>query len=391
VQPWGRIEGTLKVGSKAKAGEVMSVHRQEQAFQQHNAPRIYHDMQSSTDGEGRFAFDRVPPGRVTVALQVKLSPNTTGSTQSTYLDLKPGETARVEVGGKGRPIAGKVAIPDALKGKVNWAISHTSLNTKARMPQPKLPEDWATMAAELKQKWHDAWMKSPDGQANQKAQQEMKYYAVRVEGDNTFRVEDVLPGTYQLSVNVQEPNSENRWGGESIGQGLLEFTVPEMPGGRSDEVLDVGTLQLKALVRLKAGDAAPVLKFKTFDGKEQSLDELKGKYVVVDFWAAIAHSWVQDLPKLKEAHAAYAKDERVVFLGVNMDTKSETGKAFVEKNQIAWRQGFIGDWSNQTVPLDWGLRTMPSMFLIGPDGKVIAKELTAATVKDALAAALGAK
>jgi peroxiredoxin len=222
-------------------------------------------------------------------------------------------------------------------------------------------------------------------------QRQMRWYAVRIEGDNTFRVDDVLPGSYQLSVSVQDPNSENRWGGEAIGQGALEFTVPQIPGGQSDEVLDVGTMELKPVVRLKAGDAAPALKAKTLDGKDLSLDELKGKYVLVDFWATTYGPCVEELPKLKEAQAALAKDERVVFLSLSLDQNVETVQAFQEKNPMPWRQGFLGEWSKTSVPGEWGLQTMPARFLIGPDGKIITKGLSADAVKGAVTAALAQK
>jgi beta-lactamase regulating signal transducer with metallopeptidase domain/thiol-disulfide isomerase/thioredoxin len=391
VQPWGRIEGTARVGSKAKAGEALNVSRQDPVFMQSDSPRIYHDIQTTTDDQGRFVFERVPAGPATVAMQVKLSPNMTGYSQSTFVEVKAGETVRVELGGKGRPVVGKVSIPEALKGKVNWAMSNTSMAPQVNFPQPKLPDDWAKMTNEARQTFYDAWRKTPEGQAAEKMQREMKWYAVRIEGDNTFRVDDVLAGKYQLSVSVQDPNSENRWGGEMIAQGGLNFVVPEMPGGRSDEVLDVGTLELKPMVRLKVGDRAPALKVKTLDGKDLSLEEFKGKHVIVDFWATWCGPCVQELPKLKEAYAAYAKDERVVFISLSLDQNTETAKLFVEKNDMPWRQGFLGEWSKTTVPGEWGVQGIPACFLLGPDGKIVAKNLSGDSVKAALAAALPAK
>ena len=67
----------------------------------------------------------------------------------------------------------------------------------------------------------------------------------------------------------------------------------------------------------------------------------------------------------------------------------EAAKAYVEKEKLGWLQGFLGDWASTTVHAAYGVQGIPATFLIGPDGKVIAKgmrgEATAAAVESALA------
>jgi hypothetical protein len=121
------------------------------------------------------------------------------------------------------------------------------LTSKPKAKQ-QLPADWATMTPEARRTWGEAWAKSPEGQAYQKEQRERRYYPVKVAADGTFRVDDMEAGAYQLSAQLERAPGR---GGSPVGAravmaaGAVEVTVPGMPGGRSDEALDVGAVELK--------------------------------------------------------------------------------------------------------------------------------------------------
>jgi hypothetical protein len=55
---------------------------------------------------------------------------------------------------------------------------------------------------------------------------------------------------------------------------------------------------------------------------------------------------------------------------------------------MAWTQGFLGAWSNDKVTQDYGVHGIPAIFLIGPDGKVLATDLRGLRIKEAVALAL---
>jgi len=79
----------------------------------------------------------------------------------------------------------------------------------------------------------------------------IQYYHALCDSSGSFRLQDVPSGTYELAINVRKSNvnsvSTDRWApreDRDIAAIVQEITVPETPGGQSDEPLDLGTLQL---------------------------------------------------------------------------------------------------------------------------------------------------
>ena len=56
---------------------------------------------------------------------------------------------------------------------------------------------------------------------------------------------------------------------------------------------------------------------------------------------------------------------------------------------MTWPQAFVGDYQKSDVPRAWGLQALPAIFLIGPDGKVIAANVRGDAIRETLRAALG--
>ena len=76
------------------------------------------------------------------------------------------------------------------------------------------------------------------------------------------------------------------------------------------------------------------------------------------------------------------------MVGLSLDPEVAAPRNYTAKNTIGWTQGFLGDWSKADVPARFGVEGIPAIFLIGPDGKIIAKGLRGEEIKAAVQTAL---
>lgn len=88
------------------------------------------------------------------------------------------------------------------------------------------------------------------------------------------------------------------------------------------------------------------------------------------------------MPRLMEMQQHY---DQVQFVGVNLDLKAETTRSFVAERNIAWPQISAPGWGDENELLKlFGVTALPSIWLIGPDGEVLARDLRVEELATAL-------
>ena len=119
-------------------------------------------------------------------------------------------------------------------------------------------------------------------------------------------------------------------------------------------------------------------------GKPVSLSSLRGKYVLVDFWASWCGPCRQENPNVVAAYNKY-KSKNFTVLGVSLDKAKPAWVEAINMDGLTWTHiSDLQGWQN-SVAQQFGIFNIPQNFLIGPDGKVVGKNLRGPALERKLA------
>jgi peroxiredoxin len=136
------------------------------------------------------------------------------------------------------------------------------------------------------------------------------------------------------------------------------------------------------------GTPAPALRLEGLDGGRVDLAALRGRPVVVNFWATWCDPCVREFPLLGRAAATHRPD-RLAILGVLTNDRPAAARAFVRRHHATWPVGIDPD---AATAGRWGAVGLPHTFFIRPDGTLASHqlgELTQAALDRQLALILG--
>lgn len=120
---------------------------------------------------------------------------------------------------------------------------------------------------------------------------------------------------------------------------------------------------------VRVGKLAPDFELALFDGDSVRLSDLRGKGVVVNFWASWCVPCRAEMPALNEAYASTSRDD-IIFIGVNFWSITETessARAFAAEFEVQYPVGRDADGG---ISLDYGVTGLPATFFIDPEGLV---------------------
>ena len=138
-----------------------------------------------------------------------------------------------------------------------------------------------------------------------------------------------------------------------------------LPAGETPKEAET---QTESTTLVKAGDTAPDFTVELFDGSQVTLNSLRGKVVLLNFWATWCPPCRQELTRVQEDIIDRFAGKPFVFLPVSRGEKRETVAAFREKTGYTFPMGLD---SARTVYDRYASNYIPRNFLIDKEGKVV--------------------
>jgi len=139
------------------------------------------------------------------------------------------------------------------------------------------------------------------------------------------------------------------------------------------------------MMKLSAiGEVAPELNFKSPDGKVITLESLRGKYVLIDFWASWCRPCRMENPNVVKAYNKY-KDLGFSVYSVSLDKDAGRWKAAIAQDGLIWPNHVsdLKQWQSEAVKI-YGFRGIPHTILIDKEGKIMQKNLRGPALEEKL-------
>jgi pimeloyl-ACP methyl ester carboxylesterase len=154
-----------------------------------------------------------------------------------------------------------------------------------------------------------------------------------------------------------------------------------------------GFAELTLILRKKpappeVGKTAPSFSIETIEKRPLSLDDLRGQFVLLHFWAP-QPGGLTDLAHLKAVSVQLGRDDRLAIISLCLTNNPADAVKFIQVNGLSCRQAVLDGREYDPVVADYEAWPTPSSFLIGPDGTLIAKDLKGEQIETAVTEALG--
>lgn len=134
---------------------------------------------------------------------------------------------------------------------------------------------------------------------------------------------------------------------------------------------------IKQVEKVSDGKYAPYFNLPNLKGEKltRSSEEFKKKYLLVNFWASWCDSCRTRNAELRDIYRTYKKNKDIALLGISLDLDKKAWKEAIVQDSLEWQQ--VCDFSglNSEIAKQYNISTLPTTFLLSPEGKILAKGL----------------
>lgn len=339
-QPWpGRLFNLVRAGLSGDARPHHTVSQANRSDQ----------FTATTDAEGRFRFEGVPAGRWVIRSR-RLA--------WSEAEVRPSQPTQLELGRNGATLFGKAVGDDPTRLRL-WEGADLFLLTPPPKREPVVADGALVMG--------------------------------EIEADGSFAMPSAPAGSYELVIEpVGMPAAGPSRFAHYLGVGKVPVTV-SADQAAAGEAFDLGVVTVKLRRQLKVGELAPDFELETFAGGKVRLADFRGKVALLAFWSEMIYyaGTPANMTDLKRLHDERKADSRLVVLGVHMGPDLAKARQAASDAGWTWPQA-CGAEKRELFEEQYESAHPGDLFLIGPDGRVLARHYQKDALRPAVDQALAA-
>lgn len=202
-------------------------------------------------------------------------------------------------------------------------------------------------------------------------------YFVKPSPDGDLRIHGVAPGRYDLVLRLYEQPAGCLV--EAIGEKVVSIEVTEADVAAGTK--DLGTIDVACRVDPRIGENMQAYKIVDATGRARSIQELQGGYVVLHVWASWCAPCLVHMAEIQDAVTEW-NERSITVVGLNVDENGSQAQSLAKQNGWTWAQMYLGDKSDMAQQL--AISTVPTYYLIGPDGNLAASSNKWSAIEEAL-------
>ncbi|WP_035807198.1 TlpA disulfide reductase family protein [Lunatimonas lonarensis] len=219
------------------------------------------------------------------------------------------------------------------------------------------------------------------GDRDQQAIRGIQEKAMELESNHSKRLKGVInemEGSFAALAGLGMLNPRNDFGYLDSLVSVLYTRYPDM------KMIQSWKQELDEMRALSIGQPAPEIALPDPEGNLVKLSDLRGKYVLIDFWAGWCKPCRDENPNVVRLYNQY-KDKGFEVFGVSLDRTREMWVRAIEEDGLAWTQVSDLKYFNSDAAATYQINAIPATYMIDPEGNILAKDLRGMTLENKLA------